>query len=91
VRFVATNDYFMSLGSWNPMQPLVGAAIAGHAGELWGVETPAEQAGAADRALAYYHLVRGPCHEVVSNLSPNPIRMCRLSRQDGPQIGAKLP
>ncbi|GAC1346367.1 MAG: hypothetical protein NVSMB18_28390 [Acetobacteraceae bacterium] len=87
VRFVATNDYFMSLGDWNRMQPLVGAAIAAHPGELWGVDTPLEQVGAGDRALAFYRLVRGACHDVVSNLSPNPVRMCRLSRQDGTKIG----
>lgn len=80
VRFVATNDWFMAPDSSHPMQKLVASAIAGHTGELWGVETPAEWAGQADQTLAAYGLVREQCHQLVSNVSPNPVRMCRLRK-----------
>ena len=80
VRFVATNDFFMPLNPGNPMQAQVAAAIAGHAGELWGLDSPAEQGDRGDQSLAFYRLVRGACRTVVSNLSPNPIRKCELRK-----------
>lgn len=77
-RFVATNDYFMTLDDTNPMQASVEAAIAGHRGPLWGVDSPDDQGDRSEAALARYGLTRGACRPVRSNLSPEPIRICAL-------------
>ena len=81
VRFLAVNDWFVTADSPNhPAAKPVRAAIAGQKGELWGLDTPAEWGFMPD-PLPFYGLVRGECRPVVSNLSPNPVRFCRLLRQ----------
>ncbi|MDT7952989.1 MAG: hypothetical protein RQ966_15905 [Acetobacteraceae bacterium] len=80
IRFIGTNDFFMSLDSSNPMQPDVERAIASHTGPLFGLDSPATQGARADATLARYGLSRSACRPVVSNLSPEPIRLCELKR-----------
>ncbi len=80
IRFIGTNDFFMTLDSSNPMQRDVEKAIDGHRGPLWGLDSPAEQGDRSEQTLRRYDLVRGPCRAVVSNVSPLPIRLCQLQR-----------
>jgi hypothetical protein len=79
VRFIATNDLYMSLDGTNPMQRDVERAIVGRKGPLFGLDSPSEQDDRSATTLAHYHLFRGACHHVVTNLSPYPIRICELS------------
>ena len=79
-RFVATNDYFMTLDSSNPMQAWVAAAIEDHRGPLWGLDSPPEQGDRSAQTLERYGLVRRECRPVRSNISPLAIRICRLER-----------
>jgi hypothetical protein len=79
-RFVATNDYFMTLDGSNPMQPWVASAIKDHPGPLWGLDSPPEQGDRSARTLERYGLVRRECRPVPSNISPLAIRLCRLER-----------
>ena len=84
VRFLGTNDFFMSLDGSNPLQASVAAAIAGHPGPLFGLDSPQQggvnQGDRADATLAHYRLSRASCRPVVSNVSPEQLRICRLSR-----------
>ena len=79
IRFIGTNDFFMSLDHVNPLQPEVERAITAHAGPLLGLESPDEQPGRADLTLSHYGLVRSDCRTVTTNVSPAPIRLCRLA------------
>ena len=81
VRFIGTNDFFMTLDGGNPMQSQVEAAIKGHAGPLFGLDSPPEQRDRSQRTLERYGLVRGPCRDVESAISPLRIRLCRLQRR----------
>ena len=78
IRFLGTNDFFMSLDGTNPLQPEIQRAIATPVGPLYGLESPDEQPGRADTTLAHYALTRENCHAVITNVSPAPIRLCRL-------------
>ena len=79
-RFVATNDYFMTLDSSNPMQAWVASAIKDHRGPLWGLDLPPEQGDRSQQTLDRYGLVRQECRPVRSNISPLAVRLCRLER-----------
>jgi hypothetical protein len=79
VRFVGTNDFFMSLDGTNPLQADVARAIRERVGPLWGLDAPATQGERSNSTLAHYGLTRGACRAVISNLSPDPIRLCELS------------
>lgn len=78
IRFVATHDFFMTLDDTNPMQPLVQQAITAQQGPIWGLDCPAERPHEAEQTLMRYHLTRGECRVVQTNLSPATIRLCRL-------------
>ena len=80
VRFVGTNNELINPDRPSPLRDQVEAAIHAQDGALWGVESPAEQPGAADTALAFYKLRRaGPCAPVDTNLSRGSIQLCRLA------------
>ena len=81
VRFIATNDFFMTLDKTNPMQAQVETAIREHRGPIWGLDSPPEQRDRSDRSLERYDLIRGACHNVETNISPLAIRLCKLDRK----------
>lgn len=82
VRFIGTNDFYMSLDGTNPMQRDVEHAIADHSGPLFGLDSPEEQGDRSAATLAHYRLFRGACRHVTTNLSPHPIRLCELSAKE---------
>lgn len=80
VRFVGANNELVNPARPSVLRDRVEAAIRAQDGAIWGVESPAEQPGAADAALAFYGLRRdGSCEPVDSNLGRG-IRLCRLAR-----------
>lgn len=82
VRFVGTNNELINPDRPSPLRDQVEVAIRTQEDTIWGVESPAEQPGAADTALAFYKLQRaGPCKPVDSNLSPGSIQLCRLAHR----------
>ena len=83
VRFVGTNDFFMTLDGTNPLQADVARAIRERTGPLWGLDAPATQGERSDSTLAHYGLSRGACRAVISSLSPDPIRLCALAPIEG--------
>ena len=82
VRFIATNDFFMTLDATHLMRRQVEAAIKGQRGPLWGLDSPPEQGDRSEQTLKRYDLVRGACRPVRSNVSPLAIRLCRLEHRD---------
>lgn len=80
-RFVGLNSNLVRPGENTALARAAAEAVARHDGPLWGLESPADQPGEADRALAAYGLVRGaPCAPVRSNLDADAIRACPLLR-----------
>ena len=84
IRFIGTNDFYMSLDGSNPMQRDVEQAIAAHKGPLFGLDSPEEQGDRSSTTLAHYLLDRGACRTVTTNLSPHPVRLCELSAKEMP-------
>lgn len=82
VRFIGTNDFYMSLDGTNPMQREVEHAIVNHNGPLFGLDSPEEQGDRSAKTLAHYQLFRGACRHVTTNLSLHSIRLCELSTKE---------
>ena len=81
VRFVGANNNLIRPDGASALERQASAAIVGHEGEIWGLETPEDYPGEADRALAFYVLERSSCAWVRSNLvDSGRVRMCRLKR-----------
>ncbi len=80
-RFVGGNSNLVRPGEDTGLARAVSEAVSRHDGPLWGLESPADQPGEADRALAAYRLARGaPCAPVRSNLDADAILACPLVR-----------
>lgn len=85
IRFAGVNSNLLRPGEDTALARMAAAAIARHVGPLWGLESPADQPGQADRALAFYGLARAPpCEPVRSNLDANAILACPLMRVQAP-------
>jgi hypothetical protein len=87
VPLVGANNNLVQTGSGGLLAQRAATAIRNHIGPLYGMEDVTESPGVADRTLAYYHLRRGSCAPVESNLDDNAIQWCRLwpqaTRDDG--------
>ncbi len=84
VRFADVNSNLLRPGGTTVIGRAATAAIDGHDGPLWGLESPEDQPGQADLALAAYGLARGNCARVQSNLDADAIRACVLIRVQRP-------
>jgi len=85
IRFVGANSNLLHPGEDTALARAAAHAIARHAGPLWGLESPGDQPGEADRALGAYGLARaGPCARVHSNLDADAILACPLIRVQAP-------
>ncbi len=84
VRFVGANSNLLRPGDDTVLGRAVVAEIAGQKGPIWGLESPDDQPGQADRTLAAYGLAREGCVRVRSNLDADAIRACRLTRLQRP-------
>ena len=85
IRFAGVNSNLLHPGDDTALARAAADSIARHAGPLWGLESPADQPGQADRALAAYHLARAPpCAPVRSNLDGDAILACKLIRLQAP-------
>jgi hypothetical protein len=81
VRFAGVNSNLLHPGGGTALARVAAEAVQRHDGPLWGLESPADQPGQADRALAAYGLVRGAhCERVRSNLDADAILACTLLR-----------
>lgn len=81
IRFVGINNNLVRPQDATALAKNARAAVEGQSGPIWGLESPADQPGEADRALAAYHLARAAaCVRVQSNLDANAILACPLRR-----------
>ncbi len=79
IRFIGADSNLVHPGEDTALARAIAEAIAHHAGPLWGLESPADQPGEADRTLATYGLARAaPCARVRSNLDADAILACPL-------------
>ncbi len=85
VRFAGANSNLLRPGEATIPAVRIAEAIAA-APILWGLESPADQPGEADRALAAYHLTRAGCVRVASNLDADAILACRLQPSNRPRM-----
>jgi hypothetical protein len=84
VRFAGVNSNLLRPGDGTALARAALAAVAAHEGPLWGLESPEDQPGQADLALAVYGLRRAVCMRVRSNLDADAIRACLLTRVPRP-------
>ncbi|MGH7042128.1 MAG: hypothetical protein ACREFY_08350, partial [Acetobacteraceae bacterium] len=81
VRFAGIDSNLVHPSADTALNRAIIAAIARQSGPLWGLESPADQPGQADRTLHAYHLARtGACVAIRSNLDANALRACPLRR-----------
>jgi hypothetical protein len=84
IRFAGVNSNVLRPGDGTVLGRAAAAAVAAHEGPLWGLESPEDQPGQADRALTAYGLTREGCVRLRSNLDADAIRACRLVRLQRP-------
>jgi hypothetical protein len=90
VRFAGVNSNLLRPGDDSVLARAAMAAVAGHKGPLWGLESPEDQPGQADRALAAYGLARGECARVrrLLRLQRPPSRVASRSSPPSPTLMA---
>ncbi len=79
VRYVGVYNNLVRPDLDDELQRTVAQTIERHSGPLWGLEQPDANPGAADAALRFYGLERGPrCARIPSNLDGDAILACPL-------------
>lgn len=92
VRFAGVNNNLIRPGGGTALDHAVVRAILQEPGPLWGIESPRDERGEADRALGFYGLERSrPCVALRSNLDANALRACRLMPRPASEAGDSRP
>jgi hypothetical protein len=82
MRVVGVNNWVITPDVPTLLRARVQKLIAEYPGPLYGVESPIQAAGFADRSLAFYGLQRDSeqCAPVRSNLDLDRLVLCKLRR-----------